>query len=626
MRKSTVLILGLTIMLLIVFLSNTVDNTAWTQASNVPSATLNFTIGNKLVKKDINCFKNESDGRYYVFLPSFDLQTVIPLFTSARYVEMCGTYYRSGEALSDYDTGIPIKIAFYDSRYNVIENCEIVFLQSSNLPTLYITSSSGNMDSINSDKNRKEAGTMTLVTAAGQVAYDGKIDAIKGRGNYTWTRAKKPYNIKLNIAADLLGMGASKNWILLANYADGTHIRNKMVFDFAREAGMVNAPESEFVDLYLNGYYAGVYQLTETIEIGKNRIDIHDLKRSTQSLNSQALASYKCEVAELDAFRKIRGYDLPSQPKDSTGGYLLEMEYGARFRKEESAGFVSGTDTNVIIKSPDFASTEQVAYISDYYEEFEQAVIQADGINPETGKHYSEYIDLDSWALAYIIEEVFLRNDAGYSSQFFYKDSDANDPKMYAGPPWDFDISIGNSTSQGLRLSDNLYVRTRKVFSYLTKHQDFADKVTAEYGRVEPLLNKLLASGIDGYEAQLSDAVTMDAIRWGVKDVQGVLVFGDLNANTAYMKEFFGTRLKALSNAWLSGSESCYVTIEYSKYSRVCLSVKRGERLSRLPEWTEEGMTFNGLFYNETGDPFNQDAPIVGNITLTAKWNPTDQA
>lgn len=38
--------------------------------------------------------------------------------------------------------------------------------------------------------------------------------------------------------------------------------------------GAYYAPRCEFAELYLNGKYLGVYLLTETIKIGKNRVNI----------------------------------------------------------------------------------------------------------------------------------------------------------------------------------------------------------------------------------------------------------------------------------------------------------------------------------------------------------------
>lgn len=102
---------------------------------------------------------------------------------------------------------------------------------------------------------------------------------LKGRGNFTWNKKemlKKPYQIKFQDKVDVLGMGSAKKWVLLANYADGTLIKNKLVFDIAKSLKMPYTPESYFVNLYVNDSFIGNYLLTEKIEIGKNRVNLKD--------------------------------------------------------------------------------------------------------------------------------------------------------------------------------------------------------------------------------------------------------------------------------------------------------------------------------------------------------------
>ena len=49
------------------------------------------------------------------------------------------------------------------------------------------------------------------------------------RGNSTAGLLKKPFKLKLEAKADLLGMGRNKHWVLLANAIDLTNIRNLMM-------------------------------------------------------------------------------------------------------------------------------------------------------------------------------------------------------------------------------------------------------------------------------------------------------------------------------------------------------------------------------------------------------------
>ena len=67
--------------------------------------------------------------------------------------------------------------------------------------------------------------------------YEGTA-RIRGRGNSTWLwYDKKPYRIKLDKKAALLGLAEEKDWVLLANYRDPSHVMNTFVFELARIMG-----------------------------------------------------------------------------------------------------------------------------------------------------------------------------------------------------------------------------------------------------------------------------------------------------------------------------------------------------------------------------------------------------
>ena len=100
---------------------------------------------------------------------------------------------------------------------------------------------------------------------------------IRGRGNSSWLYyKKKPYKFKLDQKSKLLGLEKAKNWNLLSNYRDVTDMMNVFAFETARWMGMPNTNHSRFVEVFLNGDYVGVYQLTEKIEIHENRVNIDE--------------------------------------------------------------------------------------------------------------------------------------------------------------------------------------------------------------------------------------------------------------------------------------------------------------------------------------------------------------
>lgn len=167
---------------------------------------------------------------------------------------------------------------------------------------------------------------------------------IRGRGNSSWTYyKKKPYKFKLDKKSKLLGMDKAKDWNLLSNYRDVTDMMNIFAFETARWMGMPHSIRSRFVEVFLNGEYVGVYQLTEKVEIDENRVDIDKVDgvlisfdlddgpslspdatdnfwsseyglpmcvKEPEDLSAEKMDSIKAEFAVLEQAIKLRNYEL----------------------------------------------------------------------------------------------------------------------------------------------------------------------------------------------------------------------------------------------------------------------------------------------------------------------------
>ena len=104
--------------------------------------------------------------------------------------------------------------------------------------------------------------------------YSGSAH-IRGRGNssFLWYD-KKPYRIKLDTKHKLLGLDKAKSWVLLANYRDVTDMMNTLVFEMGQWLQLPYTNHTRYVELLLNGKYQGLYQLTEQVQQGKNRVGV----------------------------------------------------------------------------------------------------------------------------------------------------------------------------------------------------------------------------------------------------------------------------------------------------------------------------------------------------------------
>ena len=214
---------------------------------------------------------SEDSEHAYVFLPSYaELRNVSIILGNGVHAAI------GNAALSD---GMDCGAFDLDTDYEmIIQNqnpVKLRFVRSGNLPTMFIHTVSGTEETIHTQRNVWEYAQLSLVDAEGKIDYQDDLDKISGRGSGTWLFDKKSYNLKLNHPANLLGMGSGKKWVLLANVIDESHLRNKLVYDFAREIGSYSgfAPDCKHTDVFLNGTYVGMYLLTEKVEIAANRVE-----------------------------------------------------------------------------------------------------------------------------------------------------------------------------------------------------------------------------------------------------------------------------------------------------------------------------------------------------------------
>ena len=333
------------------------------------------------------------------------------------------------------------------------ESISIKFLFSENISTVYLTSDDAESKGRNwveesADKSNKATGSMIMQKNDSSIVYDGKLTQIKGRGNTTWELEKKPYQIKLETKTDLLETGdkknASKTWVLLANYLDATLMRNSIALNLGQSLTMDDNINLTYVDLYYDGEYRGNYMLSEKVEVDNGRASITDMEEKNGEANPDTnLEELPVATAVTKNGATYTYCEGMTSPEDITGGYLLEMDYKVR-ALEEVCYFYTTRNQYVVVKSPEFASKEEMDYIASLYQEYEDAVYN-NGTNPTTGKSYSDYVDAESIACYYLVNEFSKSRDCFKSSAYLHKE--AGEDKMYMGPLWDYDMSFGKGGS-----------------------------------------------------------------------------------------------------------------------------------------------------------------------------------
>lgn len=509
----------------------------------------------------INWWQDNS-GRYYLFLPS-----VTSVKNLRLGLEGVSHVYLDGKSIQDkekFATSVGDHVITTEDG----ETYELSILQSDGIGTVLLTTESGNLDYIKADKANREKGKILILDEAGQLQYSGPLEAIHGRGNSTWSDGYKlPYTIKLPIKTDLFRMGAAKKWVLLANQWDGTFLRNYVVHDMARESEMDFTAESTFVDLYMNGEYQGNYQLSEKLEVDRERVDIPDLEKATEDVNpGKELVEFpvfgSTEGVQDTVPSTMKGYQIEYDPADITGGYLITMNIGYSYL-ERAAGFVTSRNQAVNIEGPSHPSVEQVYYIANLYQEMEDALYAWDGINPNTGKAYYEYMDIDSFARKYLVEEISKNLDASIASQYLYKYPDSRSTKFYAGPVWDYDKSLGNGGTDGYNSTDltdptGMYasqdVTSSCIWYAIFFRPEFSQAVIENYyGNFREHALEEADTKIDGWAQQLQSSVVMNGIRWSAYGgtTDQTTLRDNYQDEISSLKDFITERIAYLDTQWV---------------------------------------------------------------------------
>lgn len=339
-------------------------------------------------------------------------------------------------------------------------------MQASELPALYLTSKDAankGISYVDADKSHvvKDA-QMELVAANGTSIYNGGLTQLKARGNSTFTYApKKSYQIKLAEPCDLLGKQEQvKTWVLLASYFDATQMHDKLIKDLAAELGLAYTASCDWVNLYYDGEYRGVYLLSEKNSVGETSVAITDMEQAYERLNEGYGTDMTTALAENSYGQQYQYTKDLTEPKNITGGYLIELNHDMW---DEASGFKTRQGVAFNVKSPEWCGDSAMKYISEYYQAFEDAVYATDdtgaytGYNASTGKYFYDYVDMDSLVKVFLLQELALNCDGFISSVYFYKDADG---KMFAGPIWDQDMTFGTgwNKTNGAEIVDYHYL------------------------------------------------------------------------------------------------------------------------------------------------------------------------
>ena len=318
---------------------------------------------------------------------------------------------------------------------------------------------------------------------------------IKYRGASSYSKFdKKQYRIKFYKnkkdsakEVSLAGMGANSEWVLNGPYLDKTLIRNKLVYDLARELNGW-APDTRFVELFVDGEYQGVYLAVEPVTNGESRLRLAEfglLSGETAYIVNRDRIDTGSE--EIDTWGKTNGYTYNA----------LYIRYPSKNKITE----------------------KQKAYIQKDVSEFEQVLYGENFSDKRIG--YQAYIDMDNWVDYFIINEFAMNYDAGNLSTYIYKELGG---KLQLAV-WDFNNGFDNY--QWFRTeTDVLHTAENSWFNRLWQDETFREHVCERYRQLRKttLSDEHIAEKIASYQEELGEAVDRNFKVWGYSFNENLLV------------------------------------------------------------------------------------------------------
>lgn len=429
---------------------------------------------------------------YCVFLPSCTDRELICELDGADSIVIGGKEYSDGDAI---DVSIDESFEVEFRRGAARRSIRYMFIPSARVGDVFINS---------------EDGEVTVVSKSGIVSYSGGADA-EGYG----AEAKTDILLRLRNASELLSMGCCEEWVLLSNAADRTHMRNKFAYDLFLECGAAGAPESEYVDLFVDGEYRGLYLLVQSVQSSEN-----------------------------------------GEWLTTSGGVRVEGGAGAAL-------------------------------------DFELAVSSPDGVSPETGIHYSEYIDVGEWALGYLMAEVLSDTGTEHIFSCFYE----SEGMLYQTFETEFSSKLGNCVTvwsdpcRLLRDAGALGNGSVCWYTYLCRQPEFMSAVISLYeDLVQPRILNALCNELGSYRTLISRAKVLDDIVWEDRNAYSGPDIDDWQEQIYYLRGFLTERQEFLTSLWL----------EQTDYSSIVIRTPECSGTDSMIYYIETGTSPGPLFFTGT--------------------------
>ena len=377
----------------------------------------------------------------------------------------------------------------------------------------------------------------------------------RGSSTLTGSSGKSAFFIEIRDEQDddlevpMLGLPPESDWVLYApNNFEPALMHNPLAHQLSRDGGEYSS-RTRFVELFLkddsgtpgpitstgftgaNGDYHGIYVLMEKIKRDNNRVNIEKLEP-----------------------------EHSSQP-EVTGGYLFSIDRTDAGKGTISAG---GAALNPLEPSwfeiTNINRVAQRSYIQSYFNSFNAGLAGANLTNAFLAggavntNHYSNYIDVESWARRHVHEVVTFNVDAFRLSGYFFKD---RNKRIEYGPAWDYDRTQGSTDGRDMNprvwssSGGTDFFGFSPWWNQLFRAPDFwqawIDRYQSERLPGGSLNLKNVNARIDEFYNELKDAQPRERTRWniGTRGTNGSGA-GTYLTEIAWKKNWYAARLNLI--------------------------------------------------------------------------------
>ncbi len=301
------------------------------------------------------------------------------------------------------------------------------------VPKIKITTVSGIGTSLQKAQGYVDA-SISITDTDNTTVSDSILVKVRGNSTAFESIAKKSYTFKFDKKKNVLNMGSGKKWALVSNIYDPTLARNYTAFSLARELGIQYTSDFKVVEVWMDNSFRGCYLLFEPVDKGNDRVNIN--------------------VNEND--------------------FMLELE---ALREEDDVTYFKSNGIRFAVSEPDSPSADDVSYMQSTMDDVISTVKNG------SADEIKSKIDIESFVKFYLLNEFLKTVDFDFSSVFYYY----KDGKLYAGPPWDYDLSSGNvnadfsSRYASSYKTDGLFISNYNLYKWLCAKPWFYDLAKSEF-------------------------------------------------------------------------------------------------------------------------------------------------